>query len=35
MFKFPPESIGELDMGDLAFWNEGIGKITQWTSMGT
>ena len=28
-YHFPPESIGNLDLEDLYFWNEGIGWINE------
>lgn len=34
MFKFPPESIWEMSMEDLTFWNEGTGKVAQWMKAG-
>ena len=34
VFKFQPSEIWEMDMDDLAFWNEGTGKIAQWIKMG-
>ncbi len=32
MFKFSPESIGNMYMKDLAFWNQGVEQIAEWKS---
>jgi len=34
VFKFSSESIWEMDMKELLFWNKGTGKIEQWVRAG-